>query len=102
MLTVELDVVTRCDGDTKNQTQIFEHSLAAGTAPNGEVLVTEQSPYGWSEEACWTTHQIEVNTDLLWKRNARLSLVFPSIVTPYRLENILRILNSLKKKLEYI
>ena len=91
MLTVELDIVTRCDGDTKNQTQIFEHSLAAGTAPNGEVLVTEQSQYGWSEEACWTTHQIEVNTDLLWKRNRYITStqsvniysVFFSILTLY-------------------
>ena len=59
MLDVKLDILTLCS-DSKNITEIWEHSYESGLV-NGEVVLSEESQFGWTSESCWTTRSVVQN-----------------------------------------
>ena len=67
-LRVELQLLTTCDSP-KEQEEIWEHSYRSGLQADGEVVMNEQSQYGHTEEACWTTKSMEWDTDQIWFSN---------------------------------
>merc|ERR1711951_50161 len=61
-------IVTPCP-EPKTLEEIWAHSFEA-SLQNGEVQITEESQFGWSDEPCWQTKRLDIDTDKLWWRNS--------------------------------
>eukprot|EP01083_Nonionella_stella_P081792 225519_1 len=72
LLHTKLDLITLCP-EPKTREQIWRHSyessLKSQYHTNGAFTLNEESQYGFTDEPCWSTRQIDINTDELWHTN---------------------------------
>ncbi len=64
LLKVELKLLTECK-NPKTREEIWRHSYEVSN--NGEL--NYESQYGDTDEPCWTTRELQINTDKLWYSN---------------------------------
>ncbi len=57
LLETKLDVYTTCP-EPKTREEIWAHSYQK-SLQNGEVVINEESQFGWHDESCWTTRKVE-------------------------------------------
>eukprot|EP01083_Nonionella_stella_P016728 46723_1 len=66
LLGVKLNIITECS-EPKTPKQIWEHSYET-YLKNGGIMDVE-SQFGQTNDACWSTKTIEINTDTIWLYN---------------------------------
>jgi len=68
LVTVELDLITECK-EIKTREDIWEHSYQASLKYGDGDKLNEETQFGLTNEACWSTNRIEINTHRLWYSN---------------------------------
>lgn len=67
LLEVHLKLYNECEPKTLEE--IYHHSYLAGLQDNGSVIINDESQWGRTEDACYTTRSFQENTDQLWHSN---------------------------------
>jgi len=65
---VKLSLITFCP-EPKTQEAIWRHSYEAGME-DGEIAITEESQWGRTDDDCWTTRSLQVQSGRLWGGNS--------------------------------
>ena len=90
LIEAKLDIITQCQPKTREE--IWEHSYQSSLDQNGEVIMNEESQFGLTDDACWTTKKVEINTDQLWfinkyihhwKTNINAQCIFYGLISVY-------------------
>ena len=68
LVTVELDLITECK-EIKSREDIWDHSYQASLKYGDGDKLNEETQFGLTNEACWSTNRIEINTHRLWYSN---------------------------------
>ncbi len=64
VVETKLDVVTRCP-EPKTREQIWRHSYESAVRDgNGDVVMSEESMFGFTDDSCWTTRALTIDTEL--------------------------------------
>ena len=62
-----LSLITKCEPKTREE--IWAHSFESAIDNDGTMQLTKEGQFGFTDEACWTTKNLQINTDHLWKYN---------------------------------
>eukprot|EP01083_Nonionella_stella_P047667 127571_1 len=66
LLVVKLNLITNCP-EPKTSHDIWQHSYQ--TYEENDRVMSAESQFGETDDACWTTRKIEINIDRIWQYN---------------------------------
>eukprot|EP01084_Bolivina_argentea_P270429 459835_1 len=91
LLEAKLDLITNCP-EQRNREEIWRHSYKSSLKYENNHKLNEESQYGFTDESCWTTNKVEINTKALWysnrytfewKKNINAQFLFFGLVALY-------------------
>ena len=55
VVETKLDIITKCP-EPKTPQEIWEHAYQSSLDKDGDVVMSYESMFGWTEDSCWSVH----------------------------------------------